>query len=131
MFKNTEFEMMVYVGTVPATSDKVWNDRSVIAWPSAADAEVELGTLLEGCVVQQANVHVLATVTGATQLDVGDSVDADGYVAEAALNADSAGAGAYLAGAGKRLVAEQKPLLTIAGTASAGLIAVVLKGYRV
>lgn len=132
MIKNTDFESVVYVGIAPASLNKVWNEQEIKPWPvvlaPATEGVVDLTDIMEGVVIEKAAVHVLATVTGATQLDVGDNSAPDNLVAAAALNADTDGG---VAAVGVRYSAENKAKLTVTGQATAGLIAVVIKGYRI
>lgn len=88
-----------------------------------------------GMVVEGVDVIVTTTITGATQLDVGDDDDQNGFVAAATLTAGQpvVGAGAYLAsGAKKYYSAVGKELkLDMTGTVSAGAFIVKAKGYKV
>ena len=131
MVKNQRFETVVYVGILPGSPSEALLQQEVKPWPGAGGS-VKLTDVLEGCVVEKAAVHVLDTVVGPSDLDVGDAVDPDGFVANASLSADTLGAGAYIAGPGKRYSAEAAVSLAVNGpAATAGLLAVVLTGYRI
>ena len=106
---------------------------------SAADpasmADKDIMAIEPGMVIEGVDVLVTTSITGVTQLDVGDDDDQNGFVAAATLTAGQpvVGAGAYLAaGAKKYYSASGKEVkVDVTGTSSAGAFAVMVKGYRV
>lgn len=125
MFKNSEFELLCHIdiaakasGTGDSSEDTKLLVAGAIVLPNPVEAD---------CVVTEAYVHVLTTVTGATQLDLGDEDDADAFIATASLSAGGKSA-ATLA---KRYSAVKNMVLTVTGTPTAGKLAVVIKGHRI
>lgn len=101
----------------------------------AAPTDKDIMAIEPGMVVEGVDVLVTTSITGITQLDVGDDDDQNGFVAAATLTAGNpvVGAGAYLAsGAKKYYGASGKEVkLDVTGTSSAGAFVVMVKGYRV
>lgn len=127
-FKNEPFLKCVYVahggsGSGASAADPMgMTDRDLMAIES-------------GMVIEQVDVCITTAVAGATQIDVGDDDDPNGFVAAATLTdgAVSAGAGAYLTGGAKKLyeAAGKEVKLDVTGSSSAGAFVVVIKGYKV
>lgn len=101
----------------------------------AAIADSDVMAIEAGSVIEGVDVIVTTSITGSTQLDVGDDDDADGFVAAATLTAGQpvVGAGAYLAaGAKKYYSADGKEVkVDMTGAATAGAFIVKVKGYKV
>lgn len=105
---------------------------------SAADplplVDGDLFVIEAGMLITNVSVVVTTAITVATQMDIGDDDDQNGFVAAATLtaNAASANSGAYLAsGAQKYYAAAGKEVkLDMTGTAGAGAICVVISGYK-
>lgn len=101
----------------------------------ASPVDGDIMVLEAGMVVENVDVIVTTSITGATQLDVGDDDDQNGFVAAATLTAGQpvVGAGAYLATGAKKYysAAGKEVKLDMTGTASAGAFIVKIKGYKV
>ena len=122
MFKKDEVLRVIYFEHGASGSGASESDALPIA-------SADLDSLDAGEVVVAADVHVLEAVTGSTQIDVGTSADADGYIAAPALTVGSvAGAGALLKDYNE---SASQVSLTVAGASSAGKFVVALRGYRV
>lgn len=127
-FKNEEFLKVKYYafgGTGAGAS----------AADPASPVDGDVMALEAGMVVEGVDVLVTTSITGATQLDVGDDDDQNGFVAAATLTAGQpvVGAGAYLTGGAKKYYsADGKELkLDMTGAVTAGAFCVKVKGYKV
>lgn len=101
---------------------------------AAAPVDGDIMAIEAGMVIEQVDVVVSTAITGITQVDVGDDDDPDGFISAAALTAGvHVSDGAYIAsGAKKAYSASGKEVkLDVAGTATAGVFAVVIKGYKI
>ena len=122
MFKNDQVLRVIYLEHNASGTGASENDRAPIESAS-------FGPLDEGEVVTAANWHVEVEITGSTQVDVGDDVDPDGFIAAPALTVgDVAGAGALLNA--KNAVAGTVEL-AVTGASTAGRAVIALIGYRV
>ena len=121
MFKKDEVLRVVYLEHGASGTGASEDDALPIESAS-------LGPLDEGEVVTAANWHVETSITGSTQVDVGNDDDADGYIAAPALTAGN------VAGAGAELLVPKAAAgtveLTVAGASTAGKAQIVLVGYR-
>lgn len=127
-FKNEEFLKVKYYAYGASGS-------GASAADPASPVDGDIMAIESGMVVEGVDVIVTTSITGATQLDVGDDDDQNGFVAAATLTAGQpvVGAGAYLAsGAKKYYSADGKEVkLDMTGTVSAGAFIVKVKGYKV
>lgn len=99
----------------------------------ASPVDSNICQLAPGLVIEGVDVVVTVSITGATQLDVGDEDDQNGYVAAAALTAGQpvVGGGAYVASGAKKYYSALKNLkLDMTGAVTAGAFFVVAKGYQ-
>jgi hypothetical protein len=127
-FANEEFLKLKYYAAGATGSGASASD-------AANPVDGDIMAILAGVVVENVDVIVTTSITGATQLDVGDDDDQNGFVAAATLTAGQpvVGAGAYLASGAKKFysAAGKEVKLDMTGTASAGAFIVKIKGYRV
>jgi len=127
-FANEEFLKLKYYAAGATGSGASASD-------AANPVDGDIMAILAGVVVENVDVIVTTSITGATQLDVGDDDDQNGFVAAATLTAGQpvVGAGAYLASGAKKYysAAGKEVKLDMTGTASAGAFIVKIKGYRV
>ena len=127
-FANEEFLKLKYYAAGATGSGASASD-------AANPVDGDIMAILAGVVVENVDVIVTTSITGATQLDVGDDDDQNGFVAAATLTAGQpvVGAGAYLATGAKKFysAAGKEVKLDMTGTASAGAFIVKIKGYRV
>lgn len=127
-FKNEEFLKVKYYAYGASGS-------GASAADPASPVDGDIMAIESGMVVEGVDVIVTTSITGATQLDVGDDDDQNGFVAAATLTAGQpvVGAGAYLAsGAKKYYSADGKEVkLDMTGTVSAGAFIVKVRGYKV
>lgn len=127
-FKNEEFLKVKYYAYGASGS-------GASAADPASPVDGDIMAIESGMVIEDVHVIVTTSITGATQLDVGDDDDQNGFVAAATLTAGQpvVGAGAYLAsGAKKYYSADGKEVkLDMTGTVSAGAFIVKVKGYKV
>lgn len=126
-FKNEEFVHIKYYAFGGSGS-------GVSAADPASPVDSDVMVIDDGMVIENVDVLVTTTITGATQLDVGDDDDADGFVAAATLTAGNpvVGAGAYLAAGAKKYysAAGKEVKLDMTGTVTAGAFLVKVKGYK-
>lgn len=126
-FRGDAFERVVYFEHGASGTGNSKDDRLPIATKS------DIMALNEGEVVEVAQVVIETAVAGATDIDIGDGTDADGYV-DGSADLTLGTAGAY-AGAGALLPdhasAAKDVAMAVTGTSTAGKFAVVLKGYRI
>jgi hypothetical protein len=127
-FKNEEFLKVKYYAYNATGS-------GASAADPASPVDGDIMAIEEGMVVEGVDVIVTTSITGATQLDVGDDDDQNGFVAAATLTAGQpvVGAGAYLASGAKKYysAAGKEVKLDMTGTVSAGAFIVKVKGYKV
>lgn len=127
-FKNEEWVLVKYYAFGGSGS-------GASAADPASPVDGDIMAFDAGMVVENVDVIVTTSITGATQLDVGDDDNQDGYVAAATLTAGQpvVGAGAYLSGGAKKYYsATGKELkLDMTGTVTAGAFIVKAKGYKV
>lgn len=127
-FKNEEFLKVKYYAYGATGSGASASD-------AAAVSDSDVMKLEAGMVVENVDVLVTTSITGATQLDVGDDDDQNGFVAAATLTAGApvVGAGAYLTGGAKKYysAAGKEVKVDVTGTATAGAFVVKVKGYKV
>lgn len=101
----------------------------------ASPVDGDIMAIEPGMVIENVDVIVSTTITGSTQLDVGDDDDQNGFVAAATLTAGApvVGAGAYLTGGAKKYYASagKEVKLDMTGAATAGVFLVKVKGYMV
>ena len=125
MFKNSEFLLLCHLdfaavanGSGDSSEDPKQLVAGAIVLPNPVEAD---------CVVTEAYVHVLTTVTGSTQLDLCDAAEDDAFIATDSLSADTKSAATLV----KKYTASSNILLTVTGTPTAGKLAVVVKGHRI
>lgn len=127
-FKNEEFVHLKYYAFGGSGS-------GVSAADPASPVDSDVMILEAGMVVENVDVIVTTSITGSTQLDVGDDDDQNGFVAAATLTAGQpvVGGGAYIATGAKKYysAAGKEVKLDVTGTTTAGAWIVKVKGYQV
>jgi hypothetical protein len=129
-FKKEAFQKVVYFSHDGSGAGGSPDDALAIVDGSVMDIDA-------GMVIEEVLLVVTEAVTGATQLDLGDGTDPDGFVAAATLTLDAVtrSNGAYLdnsgAGLAKYYAAADTLDLDVTGSSTAGKFAVVVSGYKI
>lgn len=126
-FKNEEFVQSVYFAHAGAGNGASAADPKPISDGAAFDIEA-------GMVITNVSVVVTTSITGTTQVDVGDGTDPDGFVSAATLTAGAVTAsdGAYLTGGLEKYYSAADTIdLDATGASTAGAFVVHVVGYKV